>query len=674
MLKINLRGQVRQTVLPKWKPLLPVFEAVMNAFQAVQDSPRKIQHRIIIDIEREADLGIDTLQSIKSFKITDTGVGFNDENFDSFNTAFSEYKLNRGGKGLGRFIWLKAFNKVDIKSVFLEEADKGPLQRNFVFDDNYDADAASVSPSETTAYGTEVRLNGYKEPYKSECPKSAEQITQRLIEHFLLIFLQPDCPHVEVHDQGLKYFANEIFEKEFKASASTHEIKIKDQTFILNGFRLPSSRAPKHRLLYAANQRAVVSDILSDYIPNLTGRLTDENDNPFTYLAIVQSPYLNQRVNNARTDFDIGHTNDGEADQQLLFIEEIRRSDIRDACVTRIESDLEDVIKSINDAKSERLHKYVQEEAPQYRILMKYENDFISQIPPAASKIEIESALHKELFQREQKMKQEGSKIIKEAEKIENYDEYRKRFSDFMDNYNELGTSALAQYVNHRKIILDFLERAVSKDVTTSKYPPEKAIHHLIFPMKGTSEDVPYYQQNLWMIDERLTYHTFISSDKALSSIEEIESTSLKRPDIFIFDRKIAFAEGDQPVNSIVVVEFKKADRDDYTADDNPLSQCFEMVEEIRSGSFKDHKGRPISVSSKTVPAYCYVICDLTSSMNKVLLDIEGAEMTPDQQGYYGYHRRRHIYYEVIDYNKLLRDARKRNRVFFDRLNILGNR
>lgn len=673
MLKINLRGQVRQTVLPKWKPLLPVFEAVMNAFQATQDASKKKSHKIIIDIERDADLGVDNQAPIRSFKITDTGVGFNDDNYDSFNTAFSDYKMSRGGKGLGRFIWLKAFEKVTITSVFTEEETTGPLQRKFVFDDDYDADKTTLSPSKTASHGTEVHLINYKEPYRSECPKTAEQITQRLIEHFLLVFLQEDCPAVEVHDQGLKYSANNIFEKEFKASASTHEIRIKDQTFVLNGFRLSASRTPKHRLLYAANQRAVVSDVLSDYIPNLTGRLIDEEDNPFTYLAIVQSPYLNQRVNNARTDFDIGHTNDGEAEQPSLFAEEIRRSDIRDACIERIEKDLQDVITSINEAKSAKINKYVQEEAPQYKILLKYEKDFIGQIPPSASKIEIETALHKELFQREQKMKQEGSKIIKEADKIEDYEGYRKRFSDFMENYNELGVSALAQYVSHRKIILDFLERAVSKDPGTSKYPPEKAIHHLIFPMKGTTDDVPYYQQNLWMIDERLTYHSFIASDKPLSSIGEIENTSLKRPDIFIFDRKIAFAEGDQPINSIVVVEFKKADRNDYTPEENPLSQCFDMVSEIRSGRFKDAKGRPISVSTEKIPAYCYVICDLTPSMDNVLLDIEGAEKTPDQQGYYGYHRRRQIYYEVIDYNKLLRDAKKRNRVFFDRLNILGN-
>ena len=37
-IKIDLGNQVRQTVLPQWKPLLPLFEAVMNSFQAIRDA------------------------------------------------------------------------------------------------------------------------------------------------------------------------------------------------------------------------------------------------------------------------------------------------------------------------------------------------------------------------------------------------------------------------------------------------------------------------------------------------------------------------------------------------------------------------------------------------------------------------------------------------------------
>jgi hypothetical protein len=44
----------RQTPLPKWKPLIPLFEAVMNSFQAVRDAKRTGSNGFIrITIERE---------------------------------------------------------------------------------------------------------------------------------------------------------------------------------------------------------------------------------------------------------------------------------------------------------------------------------------------------------------------------------------------------------------------------------------------------------------------------------------------------------------------------------------------------------------------------------------------------------------------------------------------
>jgi hypothetical protein len=96
--------------------------------------------------------------------------------------------------------------------------------------------------------------------------------------------------------------------------------------------------------------------------------------------------------------------------------------------------------------------------------------------------------------------------------------------------------------------------------------------------MRSTSNDLLYSQQNLWLIDERLTYHSFIASDKRLDALpDEIQSDSAKRADLLIFDRKIVFADGEQPINSIVTVEFKRPQRDDYTTDDNPLTQSFDL-------------------------------------------------------------------------------------------------
>jgi hypothetical protein len=48
------------------------------------------------------------------------------------------------------------------------------------------------------------------------------------------------------------------------------------------------------------------------------------------------------------------------------------------------------------------------------------------------------------------------------------------------------------------------------------------------------------------------------------------------------------------------------------------------------------------------------------------------ALITPDNQGYYGFHKTYGVYYELIDYAKMLQDAKKRNRIFFEKLNLLG--
>jgi hypothetical protein len=678
MLRTNIRNLVRQTQLPKWKPLLPVFEAVMNSFQAIRDVPRLPgTGKILIEIERDHVLLDDESAPIRNIKIIDNGVGLNDLNMDSFNESYTEHKLNLGGKGLGRFTWLKAFERVEIESYFREPDEKDHLfKRKFVFDENYEPDHAAPVMVAGGSTGTAINLVSYKEPYKGACPRTTDQFVQRILEHFLLIFLEPNCPSVIVQDQSLNTSANDVFEKEFKSSASITPFQIGAADFTLTGFKLTTPRVAKHKLVYAANQRGVVSDKLEDYIPNLSGRIHEPNGSSFVYLGIVQGAYLTQRVNAARTDFDFANE-DAEAEPTLFSSpDEIKRADIRNEAVRIIENELADTMKTINEIKEERVQAYVQADAPQYKILMKYSDEFISKISPDASKPEIEAALHHELYQREARMRQESGRIIKEAEKVSDYEEYRKRFAQFMEDYNEIGASALAQYVAHRRIILDFLERAIERTEGATKFPLESVVHQLVYPMKHNSDDLLYSEQNLWMIDERLTYHSFIASDPTLSNLDRVEIASGKRPDVFIFDQQIVFGEGetagiDGPVTSLTLVEFKRPQRDNYTSADNPVKQCFDLVRLIRRGKFKNAKGRPISTITDKIPAYCYIIADIMPSLVEILESYD-AYPTPDNQGYYGFQKTFGIYYEVSGYDKLLRDARKRNRIFFDKLNILA--
>jgi hypothetical protein len=532
-IKIDLGNQVRQTVLPQWKPLLPLFEAVMNSCQAIKEAkpPKNVPGRVTIGIERDSTLFKDESPPIDGFEITDNGIGLDDDNFDSFNTAFSRRKVQAGGKGLGRFTWLKAFDGAQIESVF-SDGGGGLLSRSYMFNEQYTLDTADLPhPVNNGGIGTTVRLLGLRKAYKQKVPRSIDVIVQKLIEHFILVFLEPECPSVVVIDQGQRYDINDIFENDYKAASSKHTFTIGDATFTLNGFRLPTSRTTKHKLVYAADQRGVVSDKLEDYVPNLSSRLEDENENPFFYLAIVQSPYLSEHVNIGRTDFDFSATDD--ADLEFPLEDEpglIPRSEIRNKALEFIQQDLENIIETINTAKLDKIKRYIHSDAPQYRILLKNADKFINKLPPSPSRADIETALHRELHQRETDLKREGSRIIKEADTIDDYEEYHRRFTQFLDDYNELGMSALAQYVGHRKIIIEFLERAIELPPDEgAKYPLEEVVHKLVFPMQSTSEDIPYNEQNLWMIDERLTYHSFIASDKQLRTLEMLKTKSAQR-------------------------------------------------------------------------------------------------------------------------------------------------
>ena len=121
----------------------------------------------------------------------------------------------------------------------------------------------------------------------------------------------------------------------------------------------------------------------------------------------------------------------------------------------------------------------------------------------------------------------------------------------------DIKKSDLANYVFHRRVILDLLERAIQRG-EDGKYAREDLIHNLIMPMQKDSNEVMNDSCNLWLLDERLAFHNYLASDKTLLSMPITGSTETKKPDICslnIFDNAILVSEGDRlPLASIVVV------------------------------------------------------------------------------------------------------------------------
>lgn len=675
-MKASIAGRIRNTNLPKAKALLPLFEAVMNAFQSIEEAGGK-NHAIRIVAERQGNLDEGKPGPIEAFTVIDSGIGFTDDNLDSFETVDSPYKAMRGGKGLGRFLWLKAFARVEIESHYRSSDAEGFLCRKFSFVASEDDLPRDAAPSDRQNLETRVRLVGFRTPYVGECPRQLDIIAQRLIGHFLPLFLDPAGPALSLADEVEEIDLRAFFRENFQAFATERTFNVDGHAFTLSGFRLRGALANHHELVYAAHFREVITERLTKFLPNLRNKLSEADGAGFYYLAFVQSGLLDDKVNNERTDFSIPRetTRGDRADPSIsdepdseLFADEISLKAIRDGALATISEDLKSFIDEINTQKENALTSYVAEDAPQYRVLMKYKDEFINDIPPQASKTEMEMALHRQLYQRQLRLKQEGARILSEQVTTENPQDYYARLQKFVEDENEIGKTSLAQYIVHRRVILDLLEKYLSQDPETGAYELEKTVHSLVFPMRATSDDVPFEQQNLWIIDERLTFHSFLSSDNRLDQVQVIDSDSASRPDLLIFNHPLAFSEDGEPLQSMVVIEFKKPDRSTYQ-DEDPVSQVYRMVREIREGKKKDRQGRYIRPANQNVPAYCYVICDLTPSV-EIRIQNMGARRTPDNLGYYGFNETLNAYYEVISYTKLLSDAQKRNRVLFERLNL----
>src|SRR3546814_4284284 len=137
----------------------------------------------------------------------------------------------------------------------------------------------------------------------------------------------------------------------------------------------------------------------------------------------------------------------------------------------------------------------------------------------------------------------------------------------------------------------------------------------------------------------------------------------IQRGDIVIFDEKIIFSDDtpdDKPLNSIVVIEFKQPGRSKYKEGENPVLQAANVIKAIRASKYKVD-GRILPVANADIPATIFCVADLTPRLRQILIDFD-ANVTPDNQGFYGYHRTHKVYYEVIDYTKMHPDARTRNR------------
>lgn len=659
---MNIAGQVGQIKLPTAKALWPLFETVINSIQSLEES-NITEKKIVIDALRlnyaqfktdEQGNEIEEPAHFEKFVVTDNGNGFNTINYKSFLEAYSQLKVKKGCKGIGRFLWLKAFEKVTIKSTYIEDG--------YWHFRSFDFNISGVNPEyndkiieqDPEEQQTIVTLDGFKNPYRDYVPYSLESLAKKLIEHCLPYFITGQCPQITLKDnRGETFNLNSYYENTYRDSLHQDIIILKGKKYTLYHMLLTAG-ADKHELHLCANNREVKSYALSNYIPNMKKKLVN-GEKEYYYVGYLTGDYLNEGVNTERADFDFS---DGS------MFGDTDENEIVKAAVEFICNYLSDELAKVAEEKKVMIDMLVKTKKPQYRLLLNRRPEIYDRIPAGLTENKLDLELYKEQQQWEFDTAQKKHDIEEKVKLDATSDpDFQRLFDEYCESITELSRASLAEYVVHRKAVIDLFEHALEVD-GDGKYSKESRMHSIICPMQTTSDELKLDDMNLWLIDDRLAYHHFLASDKRMNQISVLDNNINKRMDLAIFDVALSYTADPENINSITIVELKRPQRED--GDNDPVGQVLNYVRDIKSGKIKKANGRDFGDVSR-VSFYCYVVGDLTQSMRDSA-EGRGLTITQDKEGYFGFNPAYGAYVEVISYDKLLKDAKQRNRALFDKL------
>jgi len=669
-LNTSLKGRLRNTNLPKTNVLFPLFEAVVNSIHSIDSSLKlypTLERVITIKIIRstQTTTSSDTKNDIIGFEIIDNGVGFNLDNFNSFQTLDSEYKIALGCRGVGRLLWLKAFDKVIVNSVYNENGKTFTRAFELNIANNIHKEKNEESPD--AKISTSIKLVDIHKDYLKYLRKTSETIARDLLEHCLWYFIRKGgAPEIFIEDSGEMISLHKEYDALMINASDSDSFIIKERNFEITHVKLKSSLQNKHSLIFSAADRVVKEESLQGKIPGLFGYLQEEGEN-FSYMCFLTSDYLTEKVSPERLGFNISETVEG-----IFADEEISFSEIREKAIKIITAYLDKYLTENKQIGIKRLTDFIDSKAPRYRPILNRINESDKIVDPNISDKDLDIKLHSYLMSLESQLLAEGHDLMI-PNGLEDREDYSKRIDDYLSKASDLKRSDLANYVSHRKVILDLLRNAIKKG-TDGKYSKEDVLHKLIMPMQAVSDEIKFDDSNLWLVDERLAFHNYLASDKTLKSMPITNLESTKEPDILgvnVFDNPLLVNDGDNlPLASISVVEIKRPMRNDAKAGEekDPIEQALGYLKRVRKGMVTTAQGRLIP-NSEHIPGFCYVICDITTSI-KDRCDLFNLKVTADKLGYFGYNDNYNAYIEVISFDRLLNMATERNKAFFDKLGL----
>jgi hypothetical protein len=679
----SFSGRVRNFNLPPTAAncMMPVYEAVTNALYAIQErypSTWADDGIVTIEVPRNRPSGNDceqlAHQQVTGFVVTDNGVGLRDDLFGHFCELDTEYRADKKGRGIGRLSWIKVFMGAEVVSIF--ERDTLRIERSFTFklsnERPFDAYEEAVQP-EAAASGTIVRLADFRDVYRAKAYIDPEDIRNSVLAHFIALFAQPKRLKIDLRDEGTTTNLSDLFFDSIVSDKKPIEVAIGDQhSASMLHILMPKKLAPiGNSLIYCAADRSVVTKPISEVIGLKV--LPNEEHGPLIYIGLISGPLFDGALNHERTGFDFGDV------------------------------DFEVVNKQLVDAAMAFLDPYLAVPRQRNRDML---NKLLESNPLYASAIDDVDAYaagmplnwdETRLVQDVALRRHRASKaLFKQIEKLEtntasmSNEDFSAHVKKIASELGDTEKSALAQYVVERRWVIELLKERRKIDRSTTKHASENIVHEVFCPLGVSSDVLDYDDHNLWLIDDRLAYYTYITSDRSIRSFaqdatapgaDELERrTSLQsigaysdggEPDLAIFRRPMLFRR-DNTLDPAVIVEFKSPGKTTYSGapNDNPVWQIRKYVKSLLGKTCYTYSGERITDLNKGVPFLCFLIAEPSEQLYELLAQHMIHKPTPDGEGRFAYLDDLNAYFEFIPYDQVLKNATLRNEAFFKRLKI----
>ncbi|WP_210187547.1 ATP-binding protein, partial [Rhizobium sp. TBD182] len=587
----------------------PLFEAVSNSIHSTQD---RFKENVATNGKIVVTLTMARRQAPAKIIVEDNGIGLDSKNYEAFTTTDTDNKIARGGKGVGRLLWLDSFEAISVSSKSQENG-RGTrrkfrfvLSRSEQIQDYEESSIDGVAP-ET---GVMVEFSGLRDNgYRAKFPGRPAYVFQHFTSHFLPTFIGSRSPQITVHcGDETRHYPEEInsiiHRRETIENIATVDYGPLTLTLMECDKIASADLQGSHFVHFIAHDRTVHSQ-------KIDGKLGLKYFGPNedrVFHAVLTGKYLDDNVNQERTKFQ--------------FEDAILDRIVNDVCTPHIEKFLAEPLQSLRQDQRTRV-KAITESYPS--VAFGDVDELQEKLPSGELNDDaIFGHLSRERYRRDQR----------QAEKIRTVLERLKEPSVDVNTFagaieaagkaiEEAEQKSLTEYIVRRKVVLDFIEILLEKvrdDTRDSSYQREDILHSFICPLRvntltnGSRKVVPASSHDLWIIDERLTFAQYFSSDAEFQNLSDAVASE-ERPDVLIFDHVHGLRQTEDP-SRVLLVEFKRPGRTSYASEENPQHQVERYVRRLLEGGKLDVKGRPIKLKDDTV-FYCFIVADIVGKLDE---------------------------------------------------------